>query len=50
MLGDVYKRQTSGIISAKKEEVKEALVKAGFVIEEVTMMEDWVAIIATKQA
>lgn len=41
---------TSGIISAKKEEVKEALVKAGFVIEEVTMMEDWVAIIATKQA
>ncbi|MBM7701469.1 50S ribosomal protein L11 methyltransferase [Metabacillus iocasae] len=39
---------TSGIISAKKDEVKEALVKAGFIIKEVTVMEDWVAIIAQK--
>ncbi|TYR82817.1 50S ribosomal protein L11 methyltransferase [Priestia megaterium] len=41
---------TSGIISAKKEEVKAALVEAGFIIQEVTVMEDWVAIIAKKQA
>ncbi|WP_110111393.1 50S ribosomal protein L11 methyltransferase [Bacillus sp. CGMCC 1.16541] len=39
---------TSGIISAKKDEVKEALIKAGFIIKEVTVMEDWVAIIAQK--
>ncbi|MER2254770.1 MAG: 50S ribosomal protein L11 methyltransferase, partial [Priestia megaterium] len=41
---------TSGIISAKKEDVKKALTGAGFVIQEVTLMEDWVAIIAQKQA
>jgi len=41
---------TSGIISAKKEDVKKALTAAGFVIQEVTLMEDWVAIIAQKQA
>lgn len=41
---------TSGIISAKKEDVKKALMGAGFVIQEVTLMEDWVAIIAQKQA
>ena len=39
---------TSGIISAKKDDVKKALVKSGFVIEEVLMMEDWVAIIARR--
>lgn len=39
---------TSGIIGAKKEEVKSALEKAGFTIEEVLMMEDWVSIIAKK--
>ncbi|MED3725386.1 50S ribosomal protein L11 methyltransferase [Priestia filamentosa] len=40
---------TSGIIMNKKEEVKEALTKAGFLIEEVMVMEDWVAIIAKKE-
>ncbi|KAB2493538.1 50S ribosomal protein L11 methyltransferase [Priestia endophytica] len=40
---------TSGIIMTKKEEVKEALTKAGFLIEEVMVMEDWVAIIAKKE-
>lgn len=39
---------TSGIIGFKKDEVKLALEKSGFVIEEVLMMEDWVAIIATR--
>ncbi|MFY3790487.1 50S ribosomal protein L11 methyltransferase [Ureibacillus sp. MALMAid1270] len=39
---------TSGIIGFKKDEVKQALEKSGFVIEEVLMMEDWVAIIATR--
>ncbi|RUL57160.1 MULTISPECIES: 50S ribosomal protein L11 methyltransferase [Lysinibacillus] len=39
---------TSGIISAKKEDVKAALEKSGFIINEVLMMEDWVAIIAKK--
>ncbi|RKQ19222.1 50S ribosomal protein L11 methyltransferase [Ureibacillus endophyticus] len=39
---------TSGIIGAKKEDVKSALIKSGFVIEEVLMMEDWVAIIARR--
>lgn len=38
----------SGIIETKKEEVKTALEKAGFVIEEVMMMEDWVTIISRK--
>jgi ribosomal protein L11 methyltransferase len=44
--GGVY--VTSGIIGAKKDDVKEALEKSGFVIEEVLMMEDWVAIIARR--
>ncbi|KKK33146.1 ribosomal protein L11 methyltransferase [Mesobacillus campisalis] len=39
---------TSGIIQQKKESVKEALLNAGFAIEEVISMEDWVAIIAKK--
>jgi len=39
---------TSGIIGAKKEDVKSALINSGFVIEEVLMMEDWVSIIAKK--
>ena len=44
--GGVY--VTSGIIGAKKEDVKEALEKSGFAIEEVLMMEDWVAIVARR--
>lgn len=44
--GGVY--VTSGIIGAKKDDVKEALEKSGFTIEEVLMMEDWVAIIARR--
>lgn len=39
---------TSGIIEAKKDDVKVSLEKAGFIIEEVMMMEDWVAIISRK--
>ncbi|MEK4424540.1 50S ribosomal protein L11 methyltransferase [Solibacillus sp. FSL K6-1523] len=39
---------TSGIIGAKKDDVKEALEKSGFIIEEVLMMEDWVAIISRR--
>ena len=39
---------TSGIIGAKKEDVKNALISSGFDIEEVLMMEDWVAIIAKR--
>lgn len=39
---------TSGIIGAKKDDVKEGLIASGFTIEEVLMMEDWVAIIARK--
>lgn len=39
---------TSGIIGAKKDDVKAALEKSGFIIEEVLMMEDWVAIIARR--
>jgi ribosomal protein L11 methyltransferase len=39
---------TSGIIAAKKDDVKAALEKSGFTIEEVLMMEDWVAIIARR--
>jgi ribosomal protein L11 methyltransferase len=39
---------TSGIIGPKKEQVKDALEAAGFLIEEVMVMEDWVAIIAKK--
>ncbi|MEI2355984.1 50S ribosomal protein L11 methyltransferase [Mesobacillus zeae] len=39
----------SGIIQPKKELVKEALINAGFVIEEVLSMEDWVAVIAARK-
>lgn len=39
---------TSGIIKTKQKEIEERLVKAGFTIEEVLQMEDWVAIIAKK--
>lgn len=39
---------TSGIILAKKEDVKSALEKSGFIIEETLMMEDWVSIIARR--
>lgn len=39
---------TSGIIGAKKDDVKEGLKSSGFTIEEILMMEDWVAIIARK--
>lgn len=40
---------TSGIIQNKKQEVKDALLKAGFIIEETMVMEDWVAFIAKKK-
>ncbi|PAD21857.1 50S ribosomal protein L11 methyltransferase [Terribacillus saccharophilus] len=39
---------TSGIISQKKGDVKDALIASGFDIVEVNEMEDWVAIIAKK--
>lgn len=39
---------TSGIIGARKDDVRNGLEEAGFVIEEIMMMEDWVAIIAKK--
>ncbi|MGG3738864.1 50S ribosomal protein L11 methyltransferase [Aeribacillus pallidus] len=39
---------SSGIIQQKKQEVKEAIEKAGFEIEETLIMEDWVAFIAKK--
>ncbi|MEL3974179.1 50S ribosomal protein L11 methyltransferase [Rossellomorea oryzaecorticis] len=39
---------TSGIIQPKKQQVKDSLEAAGFLIEEVMVMEDWVAIIAKK--
>lgn len=39
---------TSGIISAKKDDVKKSLMDAGFEIEEILMMEDWVAIISRR--
>ncbi|WP_431029742.1 50S ribosomal protein L11 methyltransferase [Lysinibacillus sp. LZ02] len=39
---------TSGIIGAKKDEVRAALEQSGFTIEEVLMMEDWVAIVARR--
>lgn len=44
--GGVY--VTSGIIGAKKDEVKAALEASGFQIEEVLVMEDWVAIISRR--
>lgn len=40
---------TSGIIQNKKQEVKEALLNTGFVVEETMVMEDWVAYIAKKK-
>ncbi|MBT2569100.1 50S ribosomal protein L11 methyltransferase [Planococcus sp. ISL-110] len=39
---------TSGIIAAKKNDVKAALETSGFVIEDVMMMEDWVTIVSKK--
>ncbi|ENQ3104187.1 50S ribosomal protein L11 methyltransferase [Bacillus cereus] len=39
---------TSGIIAAKEKIVTSALVNAGFTVEEVLTMEDWVAIIARR--
>lgn len=39
----------SGIINTKKQEVKDGLLKAGFIIDEIMLMEDWVAIIARKK-
>ncbi|NRD80808.1 50S ribosomal protein L11 methyltransferase, partial [Bacillus sp. BRMEA1] len=39
---------TSGIIHAKKDQVKDALIGAGFEIKETILMEDWVAIIAKR--
>lgn len=36
----------SGIIQQKKQQVKEVIIQAGFEIEEILQMEDWVAIIA----
>ncbi|MCA1063458.1 50S ribosomal protein L11 methyltransferase [Rossellomorea sp. AcN35-11] len=39
---------TSGIIQPKKQEVRDSLESAGFKIEEIMVMEDWVAIIARK--
>ncbi|AIE60798.1 50S ribosomal protein L11 methyltransferase [Bacillus methanolicus] len=39
---------TSGIIQQKKQAVKDALIEAGFEIEEIIQMEDWVSIIARK--
>ncbi|WP_226673178.1 50S ribosomal protein L11 methyltransferase [Rossellomorea aquimaris] len=39
---------TSGIIQPKKQEVRDSLEAAGFKIEEIMVMEDWVAIIALK--
>ena len=40
---------TSGIIAAKKDQVKEAIEKAGFDIIETLLMEDWVALIAKRK-
>ncbi|MDQ0299760.1 ribosomal protein L11 methyltransferase [Salibacterium salarium] len=39
---------TSGIISSKKDEVKEALTYENFVIKDTMEMEDWVAFVAQK--
>lgn len=39
----------SGIIQQKKQEVKDAMIKAGFHIEETIQMEDWVAIIGKRK-
>lgn len=40
----------SGIIQPKKDDVKEAIIASGFTIEETIQMEDWVAIIAKRNA
>lgn len=40
---------TSGIIQQKKQEVKDAILSAGFVMVESIQMEDWVAFIAKKE-
>ncbi|RID89472.1 50S ribosomal protein L11 methyltransferase [Peribacillus asahii] len=40
----------SGIIQPKKDDVKQAIVASGFTIEETIQMEDWVAIIAKRNA
>ncbi|USK73471.1 50S ribosomal protein L11 methyltransferase [Peribacillus frigoritolerans] len=40
----------SGIIQTKKQDVKEAIIASGFTIEETILMEDWVAIIAKRNA
>ncbi|MBU9722513.1 MULTISPECIES: 50S ribosomal protein L11 methyltransferase [Bacillaceae] len=39
---------TSGIIQGRRSEVKDAMVKSGFEIVEITEMEDWVAVVAKK--
>ncbi len=39
----------SGIIQPKKQEVKEAMIEAGFEIAETLQMEDWVAIIGRRK-
>lgn len=39
---------TSGIIATKKEDVRNSLQQAGFEIDEIMMMEDWVTIISRK--
>lgn len=39
---------TSGIIQEKQQDVERALAKAGFLVEEVLQMEDWVTLIARK--
>jgi ribosomal protein L11 methyltransferase len=39
---------TAGIILQKKQEVKDAILEAGFEIIETIQMEDWVAFIARK--
>lgn len=39
---------SSGIIDMKAEEVKEAITKNGFIIEEITTMGDWTSIVARK--
>lgn len=39
----------SGIIQPKKNEVKEAIIQSGFIIEETIVMEDWIAFIAKRR-
>lgn len=41
---------TSGIINTKKQDVKNGLIEAGFIIEETLVMEDWIAFIARKKS